>query len=47
VRVRVTTVTEKDVTVKALTKAEAKEKAQCEVQSEGEVRIVSVDEIRE
>ncbi|HWN94930.1 MAG TPA: hypothetical protein VNT99_07850 [Methylomirabilota bacterium] len=45
VRVRVTTVAEKDVTVKALTKTEAKEKAQAAVENEGAVRAVSVSEV--
>ena len=43
-RVRITSVAEKDVTVQAMTKAEAKEKAQAAVESEGEVRVTSVSE---
>jgi hypothetical protein len=45
VRVRVTTVAEKVVTVRAMTKAEAKRKAQVSAPTEGNVRVVSVSEI--
>jgi len=37
--------TEKDVTVKAMTKTEAKEKAQATVEGEGDVPTVSVTEV--
>ena len=44
VRVRVTVVTEKDVNVKAMTKAEAKKKAAAAVRAEGDVRVLGVNE---
>jgi len=45
VRLRVTTVTEKDVTVKAMTKREAREKAERELEGEGDVKVVSVSAV--
>jgi hypothetical protein len=45
VRVRVTTVAEKDLMVQATTKGEAKKKAQGVAQGEGTVRVVSVREV--
>jgi hypothetical protein len=47
VHVRVVSVIDKDVTVKAITKSQAKEKAEAEVQSEGKVQAISAEEIRE
>ena len=46
VHLRVTIVREKDVQVKAMTKAEAKKKAQSAVEGEGNVHAVSVSEVR-
>ena len=40
-----TTVAEKDVNVKAMTKAEAKKKAGAAIEGEGDVRAVSVKEV--
>ena len=45
VRLRITSVTEKDVTVKAMNKAEAKKAAEHSEESEGNVRAVSVSEL--
>jgi hypothetical protein len=44
VRLRITTISEKEVAVQATTKKEAKEKAQAAVESEGDVRVTDIHE---